>query len=266
MDERQLPGTTQREELERMGLMDHLEELRIRIFRSLGAFTVAFIACWFFSGQIYDFLAEPIYTILKNRGEDPRLSFLGVTDPFTIYIKVSALAAVFIASPVILYQFWSFVSPGLYKKEKRMAIPFIFFGSVLFIGGGLFAYYIAFPFAAEFLLGMGARFNPTITVDKYLRFLMTVILGLGVMFELPTVIFLLSRLGLVTPRFLMRHFRWAVVIIFTVAAIITPTPDVINLCIFALPTLVLYLLGVGAAALFEPRRQNEDLTDEATSD
>ncbi len=245
------------EELSRMGLMEHLDELRSRLLRALLAFVLMFFACWSFAGPIYDFLARPIYRILEERGEDPRLAFLGVTDAFMVYIKVAALAAIFLASPIILYQLWKFVSPGLYRRERRMAGPFIFFGSTLFIGGGLFAYYIAFPFAVEFLLSLGSRFNPMITVDRYLGFMMTVILGLGVMFEMPTLIFLLSRLGLVTPRFLLRHFRWAVVIIFTLAAIITPTPDVINLCIFALPTILLYLLGVGVAALFDPRRDGE---------
>lgn len=135
-----------------------------------------------------------------------------------------------------------------------MAAPFILCGSLLFFAGGAFAYYVAFPFAVEFLINMGKDFQPTITVDAYLSFLMTVILGLGLMFELPTLIFFLSRLGLVTPAFLMRHFRWAVLIIFVMAAVITPTPDVVNMCIFALPTLGLYLVGVGVAALFGPAK------------
>ena len=141
----------------------------------------------------------------------------------------------------------AFVAPGLYRRERRMVGPFIFFGSLLFLAGGAFAYYVAFPFAVQFLLGMGERFEAQITVSRYLGFLMTIILGLGLMFELPTIIFLLSKMGLVTPGFLLRHFRWAVILIFTAAAIITPTPDVVNLCIFAVPTLLLYLVGVAVA-------------------
>ena len=240
-----------------MGLLDHLDELRRRLVRSLIGFTVTFMICYAFSRQIYDFLAQPIYESLP---EGSRLVFLGVTDPFILYIKVAALAGVFLGSPFILYQIWAFVAPGLYRREKRLAAPFIFFGSLLFIGGGAFGYYIAFPFAVKFLLGMGEQFEPTITVTNYLSFLMTVILGLGVMFEMPTLIFLLSRLGVVTPRFLLRHFRWAVLIIFIIAAIITPTPDVVNLCIFALPTLGLYLVGVAIAWLFGPGKK--DAVDE----
>jgi len=159
------------------------------------------------------------------------------------------LAALFVASPAILYQAWRFIAPGLYQKEKRRALPFILAGTFFFLAGGAFAYYVAFPFAVNFLIGMGEAFQPMITVEKYFKFLLYVILGLGLMFELPIVIFLLASMGVVTPGFLMRHFRWAVLLIFVAAALITPTPDVVNLCLFALPTILLYLLGVGAAAL-----------------
>lgn len=248
---RQQPAHEQpaREELPTMGLLEHLEELRVRLLRAVVVLFVAFLVCWPLSKQIYQFLAQPIYAHLP---EGSKLAFLGITDPFMIYVKVAALAAVFLASPFILWQLWSFVAPGLYRREKLLAGPFIVCGSLLFLAGGAFAYYVAFPFAIAVLLEMGEDFDATITVTKYLSFLMSVILGLGLMFELPTVIFFLSRLGIVTPRFLLRHFRWAVLIIFVAAALITPTPDVVNLCIFALPTLALYLLGIGVAAVFGP--------------
>ncbi len=232
------------EDLQRMSLLEHLEELRTRIVRSLLAVTVAFFACWAVSERIFDFLAKPIYKYLP---EGTRLAFLGVTDPFILYVKVAGLAALFVASPIVLYQVWSFVAPGLYKREQRYALPFVIFGTFFFLGGGMFAYYVAFPFAVEFLLGMGEAFDAVITIERYFGFLMTVILGLGLMFEMPIVILLLAKMGVVTPRFLMRHFRWAVLIIFVIAAIITPTPDVVNLCIFAVPTIGLYLVGVAAA-------------------
>ena len=237
-----------------MGLMEHLEELRRRLLRAALVFFLSFLVCWAFCKQIYDFLAQPIYELLP---EGEKLVFLGVTDPFTLYIKVAALAGVFVASPLILYQVWGFVAPGLYRREKLMAGPFIFFGSLLFLAGGAFAYYVAFPFAVEFMLDLGDQFEAQISVMRYLSFLMTVILGLGLMFELPMVIFVLSRLGVVTPKFLLRHFRWAVLLIFVVAAIITPTPDVLNLCIFALPTIFLYLVGVGVAAIFGAKKTPE---------
>lgn len=251
------------DELASMSLIEHLEELRNRLVRSLLAFAVAFGVCWHFREPIYEFLAQPIYRFLP---EGKKLIFLGVTEPFMLWFKVAALAGVFVAAPVVLYQVWAFVAPGLYRSERRMVGPFIFFGTLLFLAGGAFAYYVAFPFAVEFLLGMGERFEAQITVTRYLGFLMTIILGLGVMFELPTLIFLLSKMGLVTPGFLMRKFRWAVIIIFTVAAIITPTPDVVNLCIFAVPTLLLYLVGVGVAWLFGPRSESAPETAPAATD
>lgn len=234
------------EELPKMSLLDHLEELRNRIVRSLIGVSVAFVGCWTGRDLITEFLSRPIYKVLP---EGTKLAFLGVTDPFILYVKVSALAALFLASPYVFYQAWRFVAPGLYSREKLHALPFALAGAFFFVGGGAFAYFVAFPFAIEFLLEMGAAFQPVITVERYFRFLLFVILGLGLMFQLPVVIFLLAKLGIVTPRFLMRHFRWAVLLIFVVAAFVTPTPDVINLCLFALPTIALYLLGVGAAAL-----------------
>lgn len=239
-------GAKAREELPRMSLIEHLDELRRRIVRSLIAVGVAFIVCWIFVQRIAEFFARPIYEVLEP---GQRLVFLGVTDPFILYVKMAALTGLFVASPVVLFQFWRFVAPGLYRKERLYALPFVAFGSFFFLAGGAFAYYVAFPFAVEFLIGMGEAYEPAITVTHYFGFLLLIMLGLGLMFELPIVIFFLAQVGVVTPRFLMRHFRWAVLGIFVMAAILTPTPDVVNLCIFALPTIGLYLLGVGAAAL-----------------
>ena len=234
------------EELPRMSLLDHLEELRKRIVWSLLFFGIAFFVCWNFSKQIFHFLASPVYATLQP---GTKLSFLGLTDPFILYMKVAALAAAFVSAPFLLWQIWGFIAPGLYKRERRWAAPFVIAGTLFFLGGGAFAYYVAFPFTVAFLLGVGTEFQAVITAEGYFSFLMTVILGLGLMFEMPVVIVILSQVGVVTPRFLMRHFRWAVLIIFTAAAILTPTPDVFNMSVFAVPTLALYLLGVGVAAL-----------------
>lgn len=239
------------EDMPQMSLLEHLDELRRRIVYSLLALVAGFGMCWAFVRDIYSFLERPIRPHLP---EGTQLSYLGPADPLLLYIKVALLAGVFLAAPVILYQAWRFISPGLYKRERRWAAPFVVLGTLFFVAGGAFAYYVAFPFAVKFLIGVGDLFTPVITIERYFRFLMTVILGLGLMFELPIVIFLLAQMGLVTPGFLMRHFRWAVLLIFLVAAIITPTPDVINLCVFALPTIGLYLLGVGAAWVTQRRK------------
>ncbi|HKI01720.1 MAG TPA: twin-arginine translocase subunit TatC [Thermoanaerobaculia bacterium] len=248
------PRTPTAEELSRMSLMEHLEEMRKRIFYSLIALFIAFLPCWVYVQRIFDFLAAPLQKIQPGM----RLAFLGLTDPFILYFKVAALAAVFVAAPFLLFQLWQFVAPGLYRKERMLAFPFVFFTTMFFLSGGAFAYYVAFPFAARFLLSMGQNFQAVITIEKYFGFLLTVILGLGLMFELPVLILLLSLIGVVTPRFLLRYFKHAVVIIFIIAAIITPTPDVVNLCIFAVPAIGLYLLGVGAAFFAERFRKKKD--------
>ncbi len=229
-----------------MSLLDHLEELRGRLLRTVVSLFVAFLPCWYFVDQIFEFLQRPILKLLPA---GKKLAYTGITDPFILYFKVAALAALFLASPYVLYQFWRFIAPGLYRHERRYLLPFLFFGSFFFLAGGAFAYYVAFPLAAEFLLQMGKAFDPVITIERFFGFQLTIILGLGLMFELPIVIFILSAAGLVTPRFLMKNFRYAVVIIFVVSAVITPTSDILNLCVFAVPAILLYLLGVAAAAL-----------------
>jgi sec-independent protein translocase protein TatC len=220
-------------------------------------------ATWGFREPIFLFLARPIQPFLP---EGRRLAFLGITDPFIVYFKMCALIGVFAASPFLIYQAYAFIAPGLYSKERRFAFPFVFAGTLFFVAGGVFAYTVAFPFAVEFLLGMGEPFEPVITVQKYFGFLMTVILGLGLMFELPIFIFLLAVIGVVTPGFLLRNFRWAVLIIFVVAALITPTPDVVNLCIFAVPTVGLYLLGIGAAWVVTRGKKKRREAEETSSD
>ncbi|MBW8875388.1 MAG: twin-arginine translocase subunit TatC [Acidobacteria bacterium] len=242
------PPPTQ-EDLARMSLMEHLEELRKRILWSVVFFAVAFFPCWAYYREIFRFLMAPL---LKVTPPNFKLSYLGLSDPFILFFKMAALMAVFVSSPFLLYQIWRFVAPGLYQREKRLAFPFVLATTFFFLAGGAFGYYIAFPAAAKFFLGIGQDLNPVITADTYFGFLMTVIFGLGLMFELPVFVLILSFLGVVTPRFLLKYFRHAIVIIFIVAAIITPTPDVVNLCIFAIPACGLYVLGI-LGALFAAR-------------
>jgi sec-independent protein translocase protein TatC len=248
----------QQEELARMSLLQHLEELRKRIFWSLLVLVLALIPCGYFHREIFRFLVAPLERIQPGL----KLSFLALTDPFILYFKMALLTAVFLASPFLLYHLWAFISPGLYSKEKKMAVPFIFFTTLFFVSGGAFGYYVAFPMAAKFLLGLGTDMNAVITADKYFGFLLTVIFGLGLMFEMPVLILLLSLLGVVTPRFLLKYFRHAVVIIFIVSAIITPTPDIVNLCVFAVPALGLYILGVASAFVAERFRKKRAAAEE----
>ncbi len=232
-----------------MSFLEHLGELRVRIFRALLAIVLCFLIGWYYSRPIFRFFLAPILPFLGGR----KPVFLEITEPFILYMKVALLAGLFTASPIILYQLWAFVSPGLYPRERRYAAPFILFSSLFFIGGGLFGYYVAFPYAARFLLSVAEDFEPALTVRSLFQFESKLILGMGLIFEMPVVIFLLAKVGIVTPAFLLRNFKYAVLIIFIVAAVITPTPDVITQCVFALPMVGLYLLGLGASYLVRPR-------------
>ena len=231
-----------------MPFLEHLGELRVRIFRALLAVLLFFAIGWYFSRPIFRFFLAPILPFLQ--GHKP--VFLEITEPFLLYMKVAFLAGLFAASPVILYQVWAFISPGLYPNERRYAAPFIVLSSLFFIGGGLFGYYVAFPYAARFLLSVAGDFEPALTVRSLFQFESKLILAMGLIFEMPVVIFILAKVGIVTPAFLLRNFKYAVLVIFVVAAIITPTPDVITQCVFALPMVGLYLLGLGASCLVRP--------------
>lgn len=233
-----------------MGLLEHLEELRKRLLRALLALALGVGACLNWAPELCRFLAAPIY---RHLPPGSKLAVLGVTDPFILYFKAALLAGTFVAFPFVLWQAWQFVAPGLYARERRWIGPFVALGWLFFLGGGAFAYYVAFPFTIEFLLALAADFQPVITAERYYGFLLTIVLGLGLMFELPIGLTLAARVGLVSARGLLRNFRWAVLAIFVVAAVLTPTADVVNLAIFAVPTILLYLLGVAGAALVTPR-------------
>jgi len=247
MSERlQAPG----EELPRMTLLEHLEELRRRLLVSILALFVGFLLSFNWSKEIFSFLAKPLTQFFP---EGEKLAFTGLVDPFMLYIKVAVLAGVFVASPVILYQFWLFVAPALYRHERKLASLFLVVTTVFFALGGYFGYAVAFPMVCKFLLEVGRDFRQVITINEYFSMASKVILGLGLVFELPVVILFLARLGVVTHRLLLRYFRYAVLGIFIVAAIITPTPDIPTQSIFAVPMIALYLLGVLVAWIFGQR-------------
>ncbi|MGE5235937.1 MAG: twin-arginine translocase subunit TatC [Acidobacteriota bacterium] len=247
-------GDEREDELPRMTLLEHLEELRRRIMWSLLAITVGFLSCWYFAKPIFAWLSRPLTQFLPA---GDKLAFTGLVDPFMLYIKVALLAGIFVASPVILHQLWLFIAPGLYRDERRVAIPFIVFTTLFFVAGGYFGYAVAFPMVCRFLLQVGSDFRQVITVNEYFSMASKIILGLGLVFELPVLILFLARLGIVTHRFLLRQFRYAVLIIFIIAAIITPTPDVATQSVFAFPMIALYLLGVLVAWLFGKKRVEE---------
>lgn len=230
-----------------MTFLDHLEELRKRLVVSLIAIAVGFFACWAFAETIFGYLQAPLAQFLPP---GDTLAYTRLTAPFFLYMKVAFFTGLFVASPVILLQLWLFISPGLYRKERRLAIPFIIFGTLFFILGGYFGYRFLLPATCSFFVETGKEFKQMVTVDDYFSFASTIIMATGIVFETPILIFFLARLGIVTPAFLMQKFKWAVVLSFVVAAVVTPTPDMVTQSALAVPMILLYLIGVGVAYLF----------------
>ncbi|MCM2256458.1 MAG: twin-arginine translocase subunit TatC [Vicinamibacteria bacterium] len=238
-----------------MSFLEHLEELRQRLLKTVIALAAGFAVCWSFHEQIFHFMVQPLraaYPGIKLVATSP-------TETLMLFMKMSFFAGIFLAAPFVLYQIWAFVAPGLYSHEKRYVVPFIVFGTGFFVTGAAFGHYWLFPLTFRFLGEFGGtdvEYLPK--VSEYYTFYSWFLLGLGVVFQLPVVIFVLSRIGLVTPGFLLRHFRWAVLAAFVIAAIITPTPDVVTQSLLALPMLGLYLLGIVVAWLFgKPRVKAE---------
>jgi sec-independent protein translocase protein TatC len=234
-------------ELPKMTFLDHLEELRRRLVISFIAVAAGFFLCWTFAEPIFAKLQEPLSQFLPP---GDTLAYTRLTAPFFLYMKVAFFAGIFIASPILLLQVWMFIAPGLYKRERRMAAPFIIFGTLFFILGGYFGYRYILPATCSFFVETGKQFKQMITVDDYFGFASVIILSAGVIFETPILIFFLARLGIVTPAFLMQKFKYAVVLAFVIAAVVTPTPDMVTQAALAVPMIVLYLIGVGVAFLF----------------
>jgi sec-independent protein translocase protein TatC len=230
-----------------MSFLDHLEELRRRLIVSSIAIVVGFFLCWAFAERIFGILQAPLTKFLPP---GDKLAYTRLTAPFFLYMKVAFFGGLFVASPVILLQLWLFIAPGLYKRERRLAAPFIIFGTVFFILGGYFGYRFLLPATCSFFVETGKQFKQMVTVDDYFSFASTIILATGAVFETPILIFFLARLGIVTPAFLMQKFKYAVVLSFIIAAVITPTPDMVTQSALAIPMILLYLIGVAVAYMF----------------
>jgi len=233
-----------------MSFLEHLDDLRKRILYSAIAVIVAAIPAWFFHEEIFDILARPVRQYLPE-GED--LAVTTLPEAFMVYLKVSILTAIIVTSPFIFYQLWKFVAPGLYQKEKKYVTPFIFFTTIFFCSGVLFGYYIAFPFACSFFLKFSADFKSVIKVDNYFSLAFMSILGIALVFELPTLAFFLSQMGLITSRWMIKNFKYAVLVIFIIAAIITPSADQLNQCILGFPMLALYGLSILIVSIVEKK-------------
>jgi sec-independent protein translocase protein TatC len=238
-----------------MGFLDHLEELRRRLVYSIAAVAVGFGACWGFREKIYAVMQKPIIDALKAHGMPEKLVYLNPVEPFNLYLKIAAMAGLFLTSPFVLYQVWMFISPGLYRNEKRYVMPFMASTIALFSTGGYFGYRIVYPRALEFLIGFGSQFQPMITIGEYTSLFLSIILGMGLIFEMPILIFFLALMGIVSAGFMWDNFRYAILVIFVVAAIVTPTPDIMSMLIFAAPMVALYGASIGIAWLVHPKQR-----------
>ena len=251
-------GEDDEEGMVRMSFLEHLEELRKRIILALAGIGVSFALCLVFANQIWKWISAPAIEALKNTGADPNLVFLQPTEAFSmIWMKAPMLVSIFLAAPWILYQVWAFIAPGLYKKERRWATPFVLSTAGLFILGGAFAYFIAFRFALAFLLSIGRDIGvkPMITATYYFDLFVNVTLGIGLVFELPVLLFFLTLLRIASPRFLMRNVRYAILGIAILAAVVTPTPDIFNMMVFCVPMWALFFVGVFASYLLVLHRE-----------
>ena len=249
------PEVSRERELGAMSFLDHLEELRRRIFLSLIAVAGGFGVCWWKVEKIYGLMQAPIMDALARNHMSEKLVYLNPTEPFNMYLKVAFLAGLFVASPFVLYQVWLFISPGLYRHEKRYVMPFMFSTVGLFLAGGYFGYKLVYPAALNFLIDFGKQFQPMITIGEYTDLFLTIIIGLGVIFEMPILVFFLSLMGIVSAGWMWRNFRYSILVIFIIAAIITPTTDIMNMCIFAAPMAALYAMSIGVAWIFHPKRR-----------
>jgi sec-independent protein translocase protein TatC len=242
-----------------MSLLQHLEELRKRIVYSVAAIGVCFLACWYFAQEkIYPLMEKPIREVLRQHHLGDKLAYLNPTEPFNLYLKIGLMTGIFVASPVVLYQVWAFIAPGLYRHEKRFVLPFLFLSVGLFLGGGFFGYKVVFPVAMDFLIGTyGGDFNAVITINEYTKVFLTIILGLAVIFELPIVLGFAGMMGVVSAKFLFKHIRGAVLICVTVAAILSPTTDIMNLAIYSAPMVLLYIMSIGVVWLVHPKQRRK---------
>ena len=245
------------EEMPTMGFLDHLEELRRRIVYSIIAVFVGFAACWFSAPRLVGVMQKPIIEVLHKNHQPEMLVYQHPVDPFNLYLKVAGVAGLFVTSPFVLYQIWLFIAPGLYRHEKKYVTPFMLSTVSLFLAGGFFGYQVVLPKALEFLIDFGKQFRPMITIEEYTSLFVTLIVGMGAIFEMPILVLFLALMGLVSAGWMWRNIRYSILGIFVVAAIITPTPDIVNMCIFAAPMVALYVLSIGVAWVVHPAQRRK---------
>ncbi len=255
------PSAPEEDLAARMSFLEHLVELRKRLLHSLAYIGVGVIVGLTISDKAYTFLAEPMLKALRDAHVTDRLIYTSPIGPITLYITVGLYLGLVLALPFVLYQVWLFIAPGLYRHERKAVAWFIGSAVVLFLCGTAFGYYIMLPASLKFLLSIQGPFTPMISINEYFDLNLVILIGLGLVFQLPILIFFLTLFGVVTPRFLWQNVRFAILIIAVVAAIVTPTTDALTMLIFMAPMIVLYFVGIGVSALVvrNKRRSREEL-------
>ncbi|MBI4775244.1 MAG: twin-arginine translocase subunit TatC [Deltaproteobacteria bacterium] len=247
----------------KMPFTAHLEELRKRLIICVAAVGVGFAICYGFSTQLFAFLVQPLRDVLP-KGDT--LVYTSLPEMFFIYLKIGFLAGALLASPIIFYQLWSFIAPGLYPNEKKYAIPFVCSSCLLFIGGAVFGYAVVFPFGFKFFVSFNTDYVKALpAVSQYFSLSIKLLLAFGVIFEMPIVILFLSKIGLVNYKMLSRKRKYAILVIFVVAAILTP-PDVITQFMMAVPMLVLYEASIFLAKWFGRKPLDEESDEKEKED
>jgi sec-independent protein translocase protein TatC len=235
---------------DKMPFTQHLEELRRRLIICIVAVAVGFVVSYYFKEQLFGWLMRPMIDALPG-GQGKKLVYTAPVEALITYLKVSLIGGVGLATPVILFHFWRFVAPGLYAHERRYLYPMVVSCTIFFVGGALFGYYVVFPFGFEFFTSFANEFiTPMISTREFLSFATKMLLAFGLIFELPLITFILAKIGVINNTFLRRQRKYAMVIIFIIAAILTPTPDAFNQFLMAAPLIVLYEMSIWIAHFF----------------
>jgi sec-independent protein translocase protein TatC len=250
-----------------MSFLEHLDELRKRLIYVVYSLVFGCAISYIFIQRIFDFVMKPMYEMLAASGgvnSTGKLIFTSGSEPFMLYLKIGFIAGIFFSSPLILWQVWRFIAPGLYSHEKKFAIPFVLMSTIFFVTGGLFSHFIAFKWTWKFFISFSTDYMVFMPkIDEAFDLYTKMLLGFGLIFEMPTVVFFLARMGVVTARFLLRYFKYAVLVIFIIAAVVSPGTDMMSQFIMAVPMLGLYVISIAIAAIFGKKKRREG--DLATS-
>ena len=253
METTETKETTETTEDQKMSLTEHLVALRKSLTRSLIAVGIGFGACYYFKEWIFDIVTRPLTQVLPKNSY---LIYTGLTEAFFVYMKLAFFASLIITSPFIIYQIWKFISPALHSNEKKYVVPFVFFSTLLFVSGVLFGYFIALPPAFQFFVSFNNKYlQAMISFSDYLSLFVTFLLGFGLSFELPIFMFFLAKLGIVNAKMLSKQRRYAILVIFIVAAILTPSPDALSQILMAIPLIFLYEVSIFVVKFAEKKKE-----------